>query len=163
MFFSVHLLYKYISGLVSTVDIAVVVEFEILQHHATIKSLIDMKQMSYFRQAIITAIFLLVTSAVNAQFTKQDSLKCKTLSKDWRGNLYMEFKKPDTSIVQIKVFDSNGYVKRIKAYRLVSARKMTVAEGDALYINPFWSDEGVRYLYMNKQPIKETDIDGSLF
>ena len=128
-----------------------------------------MKKMSCFRQATITAIFLLVACAVHAQFggsyefTKEDSVKCKTLSKDWRGNIYMEFKKPDTSIVQIKVFDSNGYVKRIKAYRLVSARKMTAAEGDAIYINPFWSDEGVIYLYMNKQPIKETDIDGGLF
>jgi hypothetical protein len=128
-----------------------------------------MKKMNYLRQATITAIFLLVACAVNAQFggsyefTKEDSIKCKTLSKDWQGNIYMEFKKPDTSIVQIKVFDSSGYVKRIKAFRLVSARKMTVAKGDAIYVNPFWSDEGVRYLYMNKQPIKEADIDGSLF
>lgn len=75
----------------------------------------------------------------------------------------MEFKKPDTSIVQLKVFDSNGYVKRIKAYRLVSARKMTVAEGAAVYMQPFWTDEGVKYLYMNKRAIKESDIDNSLF
>jgi len=128
-----------------------------------------MKKMNYFRPATITAIFLLVACAVHAQFggsyefTKEDSLKCKTLSKDWRGNIYMEFKKPDTSIVQLKVFNSNGYVKRIKAYRLVSARKMTVAEGDAVYMQPFWTDEGVKYLYMNKRAIKESDIDGSLF
>ena len=128
-----------------------------------------MKKFYYFRYFTITAIFLLVGCAVYAQFrgsyefTKEDSIKCKALSKDWRGNIYMEFKKPDTSIVQIKVFDSNGYLKRIKAYRLVSGIKITAAEGGAVYFKPILSYEGVRYLYMNKQPIKETDIDGSLF
>lgn len=118
------------------------------------------------KKILIIIIFLAVSNFANAQFfvssyefTKADSIKCKILSKDWRGNIYMEFKNPDTTVVKIKVFDSNGYVKRIKAYRLVGAKRLIVAEGDTLYWQSNWSYELVSYLYMNKHPIKDDDID----
>lgn len=119
------------------------------------------------KKYLLTFSFLLISFFSIAQsseysspsFTKKDSLKCDILQRDWRGNLYKHFKIPDTSIIQIKIFNEQGYMQRIKAYKLVWSERFIVADGDNYYINVKWEDDKVEYLTLNKKKIKDSNID----
>lgn len=90
-----------------------------------------------------------------------DSYSCDSsciLTQDGKGNYYLEYKKPDTCIISLKIFDEDGYLKRIKVYKVVYSKKLVMVSNE-YYLTQQWEDSKIEYFYMNKVKIKEEDID----
>lgn len=89
--------------------------------------------------------------------------KGDTVIRDWRGNLTILYQKPDTVQINVYYWDSSNHLTRTKGYKIVTGLKYTVAEGDAIFLQPIKSEIIPGYLNNNKQPIKKEDVLQSRF
>jgi hypothetical protein len=112
-----------------------------------------------YRIIVIICIFLFCFKGFGQTY-KLDTSKY-VVSRYTPDNTYATLKVPDTIAVQLKVFDSLGYMKRMRVYKVVYERCFK----NAIYTPSGFkvSDYRYEYYYPNMTKIRKEDYEENSF